>query len=177
MTTQYASFMFFSRIPIDNEHLTNDITLFQLECENEDSINKTLNELINELNELNADYVLGDDDTKELIVTIDHIGKLFIKFDNLKVIKKGTYEKINELKSVRNEYGYCKGFNPKYRPLEDQSIEDKEINNEIIYLISDSSENLSKLTEYISQKVLEIEPDLLIDSFVFEVDKGINFKS
>lgn len=176
MTSQYTSFMFFSKQPIDTQNITNDITLFQLESENEITLNKTLNELINELNELNADYVLGDDDTKELIVTIDHVSKLFIKFDNIKTIKEGTFKKINELKKSRTEYGYCKGFNPEFRPLEGP-VGDKKINNEIMYLISDSSENLSKLTDYISQKVIEIDQDFIIESMVFQVDKGVKFKS
>ena len=50
-----------------------------------------------------------------------------------------------------------------FRPLEGQSIKDLEINPEIIYLISDSSENLLKLRDYVSQKVLEVNSDFELD--------------
>lgn len=167
LTFEYSSFMFFSKQPIDTEHVTNDITLFQLEADNEGALKKTLNEVIDELNTLNADYVLADDDTKEMIVTIDFVGKIFIKFDNVSAVPVGAFDKINGLKSLTTDFGYCKGFKPQFRPVEGRSIEGVDVNSEIVYLFSDSAENLEKLRQYITRQVLEIEPNFIVEFKVF----------
>lgn len=169
MTYEYSSVTFFSKQPIDSEHVTKDITLFQLEGENESEIDQKLNDLIAKFNALNVDYVLGNDDTKEVIVTIDFVGKIFIRFDNIKVVKKGTFKKINELKTYRCDLGYCKGFKPKFRPLEDESIEELKIPPEIIYLVSDCEENLLKFRDLISEKIMELDSDFIVDFKVFKV--------
>lgn len=169
MTWEYPSYMFFSKQPIDDKHNVNDITLFQLEAENESILDEQLDEIITELNALNGDYVLCDDDTKEMIVAIDHLGKLIIRFDNVKMIPKGTFEKINQLKHLKTEFGYCKGFKPKFRPIEGNSIENLDVNPEIIYLISDCEENLLKLKDHVSEKVLEIDSDFVLDFKIFKM--------
>ena len=167
--SQYTSFLFFKKQPIDGENIVKDITMFQLEAADENSLNRQLDMLIDELNGFDADYVLGDDDTKEIIVTIDHVGKLFIKFDNIKTLHKGTFEKINQLKQLKSEFGYCKGFRPPFRPMEGNSIEDMNVPPEIVYLISDSEENLMKLNDHISRQILEINPDFICEFKVFKI--------
>ncbi len=80
----------------------------------------------------------------------------------MKTIKKGTYEKIDELKSHKSEFGVCKGYKPNYRPIETQSIENKDIKHESIYLFSHSQEELLKLKEELIEKIMEIDSDLEI---------------
>ncbi len=167
--SQYTSFLFFLKQPIDTENIVKDITLFQLEDESENALNRKIDRLIEELNGLDVDYVLGDDDTKEVLVTIDHVGKLFIKFDNIKTIQKGTFEKINKVKQSRCEFGYCKGFRPQFRPIEGNSIEDMKVPPEIVYLISDSEENLLKLNDYVSNQILEIDSDFICEFKIFKI--------
>lgn len=80
----------------------------------------------------------------------------------MKTIKKGTYEKIDELKSHKSEFGFCKGYKPNYHPIETQSIENKDIKHESIYLFSHSQEELLKLKEELIEKIMEIDSDLEI---------------
>lgn len=168
LTFEYSSFMFFSKQPIDLDHVSKDVTLFRLEADDNEIIENTLSEIIADLNTLNTDYVLGDDDTKKLIVTIDFVGKIFIKFDNVKVVPKGAFERINELKTLATDLGYCKGFKPQFRPIEGKSIEGVDVNPEIIYLLSDSAENLERFRQYITEQVLEIEPNFIVDYKLFD---------
>ena len=168
VTLNSSSHMFFLKQPVDSKHISQDVTHFVLKADDEASLKKKLDGLINELDGLNTDYILVDDATNNLIVSIEYAGKLFIKFDNIKIIKEGTFDKINDLKMSRNDYGYCKGFKPKFRPIEGQSIENLEINSEIIYLFADSSENLSKLRDYMSEQILEIDSDFILEFKVFE---------
>ena len=86
-----------------------------------------------------------------------------IKFDNLNEIPKGTYKKIDDLKYLKTEFGYCKGYMPTFRPLEGKPINNKEIKDEHIYVFSNSDENMAKLREVICKKIMEINADLIVE--------------
>lgn len=157
ITQETSSHILFDVQPINSDEITHDLTFFQIETDDEFVLNKKLNDMISNLDELDTDYILRNDDTGELIVFIDYAGTITIKFDNLEIIKEGTYKKIDELKLAKTEFGYCKGYKPKFRPIEGNSIEGHAIKPEIIYLFSDSSENLLKLNDFISEKIREID--------------------
>ena len=161
---QYSTYFYFNLDPVRVEDVKMDITFFQLESENESSLNKQLNGLIEEINQLNTGYAIRDEDTAEMIVEIEHVIAVNIKFDNVKFIEKGTYEKIDGFNHLKTEFGICKTYNPNFRPLEDVSIENLEVKPEIIYLFSDSEEDLSKLKAFVTEKIMEINPDFEIDT-------------
>lgn len=161
---QYSTYFYFNLDPVRVEDVKMDITFFQLESENESSLNKQLNGLIEEINQLNTVYAIRDEDTAEMIVEIEHVIAFNIKFDNVKFIEKGTYEKIDGFNHLKTEFGICKTYNPNFRPLEDVSIENLVVKPEIIYLFSDSEEDLSKLKAFVTEKIMEINPDFEIDT-------------
>ena len=74
---------------------------------------------------------------------------------------------MNALKNLKTEFGYCKGYKPPFRPIEGRSIENMEVKQENIYLFSKPPENMPKLIEYISKKIMEIDPDFEIESKIF----------
>lgn len=160
---QSSSPLYFDTQPIDSNKLEQDMIFFQLTTEDEKSFDEKLNELIEKLNQIDVKYGLKNEDTGEIIVSVYCVGSLDIKFDNIKTIKEGTYKKIDELKNLRTEFGSCKGYKPNFRPLESQSVEDLIVLPESIYLFSNSTENMSKLKEYISEKILEINPNFKIE--------------
>jgi hypothetical protein len=166
---QYSAYIYFNLSPIHTDDVYMDITLFQLNSEDESSLNKKLNDLIEEIDQLNTEYAIRDENTHEMVVEIEHVLALNITFDNVESIKKGTYEKIDEMNYLKTEFGICKGYNPNFRPIENESIENKVVRPETLYLFSDSSENLLKLKELISAKIMEIDPNLKIESgpFIF----------
>ena len=145
-----------------------DITLFRLESESESGLDKKLNDLIEEMNQLDTGYAIRDEDTHEMIVEIEHLMVLNIKFDNVKFIKRGTFEKIDEINHLKTEFGICKNYNPNFRPVENISIENMDIKPETIYLFSDSQENLSKLKSLIFEKIMEIDSNLEIEVLQFK---------
>lgn len=159
----YSTHLYFNLDPIHSADINSDITLFRLESEDESSLDKKLNDLIEEMNQLNTGYAIRDEDTHEMIVEIEHLMALRIKFDNVKSIKKGTYEKIDGLNHLKTEFGICKNYNPNFRPVENMSIENMKIEPETIYLFSDSAENLSKLKAFVFEKIMEIDPNLEIE--------------
>lgn len=163
ITMNSSSHMYFDRQPIDPNNIASDITFFQLNAENDLRINKRLNEMIEKLDKLNTDYYIRDEETQRLMVEIKFAGELYVKFDDIPIIKQGTYDRIDSLKLLKNEYGYCKGFKPSFRPVESKPTEDVFVNPEIIYLFSDSSENLSKLRNYLSEKIKEIDTDFELE--------------
>lgn len=156
---QSTSDMYFAKMPLNPNKFIFDATFFQLEAENESSLNKKVEDLIKALDELTHDYVLKDEESGKLLSVVEDGGKLLVKFDKVKFINKGTFKEIDDLKQIKTDFGYTRGFNPDFRPLEDRSVEGSKLSSEIIYLISDSPENLSKFTEYICDKLLEINPD------------------
>lgn len=171
MSRASSSHMYFSKQPIDSGEISQDVIFFQIESENESKLDKKVKDLISELNELEGDYVLRDDETGEMLVTVRYGGQIAIKFDNLKTLKKGTFEKIDDLKSFNADFGYCKGFKPNFRPIEGNSIEDLNVNPEVIYITADSSENLLKLRDFLTSKVKEIDSGLEVEFTWFFKDE------
>lgn len=165
---QFSSYYYFKVNPSNREDFIQDITFFQLESDDKTGIDKKLKTIIEEINQLNTPFAIRDEDTKEMVVEIDYMTSLIIKFDNVKFIKEGTYKKIDDIQHLKTEYGVCKSYNPNFRPLENTSIENKDILSESIYLFSDSEENLSKLKTLISEKVKEIDSDFEIEFEPFE---------
>lgn len=162
-----SSHMYFQKQPVDPNNISQDVIFFQLQSENKMMLYKKVEDLINELDSLKIDYVLRDDETGELLVTVKYGGQVAITFDNLKTLPKGTFEKIDELKSIHTDFGYCKGFKPNFRPIEGNPIDGLKFKPEIIYITSDSKENLMKLRDYITEKTKEINPDLETEFTVF----------
>ena len=160
VTQQSTSHMYFAKQPVDNNKMNMDVTFFQLEDENISRLRKKLTNLIHELDKLNTDYVLRDDESGRMLVIVDYGGKLIIKFDNVDIIKEGTFDRINELKQLKTDFGYTKGFVPNFRPVEGKSVKGMLINPEIIYLISHSTEDLSKLIDFVSEEIRKIDPNL-----------------
>ena len=164
---EYSTHLYFNLDPIRAEDIYMDITLFRLESESKSDLDKQLKDLIEEMNQLNTGYAIRDEDTHEMIVEIEHLIALYIKFGNVKCIKEGTFKKIDEMNHLKTEFGICKTYNPNFRPVENMSIENMDIKPEIIYLFSDSAEDLSKLKEFVSDKIMEIDPDLEIEAAPF----------
>lgn len=158
-----SSYMYFSKQPIDASESSRDVIFFQLESENESKLEKKVENLIEDLNKLPGDYVLRDDATGELLVTVRYGGQITIKFDNLKVIEKGTFAKIDKLKHFNADCGYCKGFKANFRPIEGNPIEGVNVKPEIIYITANSSDNLLKLRDYLTDKVKDIHPDFEVE--------------
>lgn len=160
VTKEYSSHMYFVKQPLNYGDFAHDLTFFSLESESEEDVDRKVQDLIDDLENLNADYVLRDEQAGKLLVTVRHGGRIIIKFDDVKLIRKGTFAKIDELKSLHTDFGFCKGFKPDFRPLEGVSVEDLHIVPEIIYIASDTEENLFKFRDYVIEKVSEIDPDL-----------------
>ena len=70
------------------------------------------------------------------------------------------YCNFDKLKQSKTEFGYCKGYKPDFRPIESKLIKNVKVEPEKIYLFSDSRENLSKLTDHLSEKIMEIDSNL-----------------
>lgn len=163
-----SSHMLFNIEPVNLNEVYEDLSFFTLSSDNENSLNDKLNELIESLDTLDTNYNLRNEDTKEMIVNIHSLVGLDILFKNINMIPEGTYKKIDDLKNKNFKFGYTKGYKPTFRPLESKLIEGVDIQNEIIYLFADSSENMSKLKEELSEKVMEINPDFIIEFRYFE---------
>ena len=160
---KYSSHFYFNLDPVNFEDIAMDITLFKLEAENESDMDKKLDDLVGELDQLNTGYAIRDEDTHEMIAEIEHVIALIVKFDNVKFIKEGTYEKIDEMNHLKTEFGICKKYNPNFRPLENVSTDDIEVKPEIIYLFSDTAEDLSKLKVMIVERIMEIDSDFEVE--------------
>lgn len=163
VTQQSTSHMYFAKQPVDNNKFNMDVTFFQLEDENISLLRKKLTNLVHELDKLDTDYVLRDEESGRMLVIVDYGGKLIIKFDNVDIIKEGTFDRINELKQLKTDFGYTKGFVPNFRPVEGKSIKGILINPEIIYIISHSTEELSKMIDYVSEKIKETDSNLTVE--------------
>ena len=144
-----------------------DVSYFTLTADDEASLDKKLKELMAELNKLDAYYSIKDSETGEVFSIISKVGAVDIKFDNMDTIPEGVYDKIDGLKNCKKEFGYTKGYNPKFRVMEGNSTKDFEVQTETIYLFSDSSENMDKLLDYMDEKIKNIHPDFLIENRVF----------
>ena len=164
---QYSTHFYFNLDPVYGDDIKMDITLFQLEAESQSALDKKLNNLVETLNQLNTSYAIRNEDTHEMVVEIEHVIALNIKFDNVKFLKEGTYEKIDGFDHLKTEFGICKKYSPNFRPVENRSIEDMNVKPETVYLFSDSAENLSKLKEFISERIIEIDSDFEIEILPF----------
>ena len=160
---QYSTHFYFNLDPIHDDAISMDITFFKLESESESDLDEKLNDLIEELNRLNTEYAIRDECSHEMIVEIENVIALDIKFDHVRFIEEGTYEKIDEMNHLKTEFGICKSYNPNFRALENSSIENKHVEPETIYLFSDSSENLSKLKTMICEKIMQINSNFEIE--------------
>lgn len=162
ITFQSSSETYFNMAPI-NDEVIKDMTFFQLESEDEAGLNEKFKELTKEIDQLIRNYAIRDENTGELLVYLKFVGELSIKFDNMSFIKEGTYEKIDELKNLKSEFGICRGYKPNFRIIEGQYLENKYIKPEGIYLLCHSQENLMKLKELLSEKIMEIDSDFEIE--------------
>lgn len=164
---QPSSHLLFDMEPVTPDEIRPDITIFRIEAENETLQNKKLESLIDDLNQLNTGYTLMDEDSKEMIVSFEFVCALDIKFDNLKIIKEGTYKKIDELKLLKSDLGFCKGYKPYFRAIEGISIENTDIQPETIYILTHSSEALLKIKDCLSEKIMKIDPNFEIGLRLF----------
>lgn len=162
ITFQSSSETYFNMAPI-NKEVIKDMTFFQLESEDESGLNEKFKELTKEIDQLIRNYAIRDENTGELLVYLKFVGELSIKFDNMSFIKEGTYKKIDELKNLKSEFGICRGYKPNFRIIEGQYLENKYIKPEGIYLLCHSQENLMKLKELLSEKIMEIDSDFEIE--------------
>ena len=167
ITKKSFSHIIFDTQPVNQDEITHDITFFQIEGEDESAVEEKLNSLIEKLDELHSDYTLRDEDRGKMIVALDFVGMLKINFDNIKIIEKGTYKKIDDLKHTETEFGYCKGYKPDFRPIEGNPIENAKIEPEKIFLFSDSRENITKLSDYLTEKVMEIDSSFEVEYIAF----------
>ena len=161
--TKSSSHLIFNTKPIYLSDIVEDLTYFHLISENESDLDKKLNDLINELNEIDTDYSLRNEESGGFIVHVECVGAVDIKFDNIESIPKGTYEKIDDLKYTKTDFRYCKGYKPTFRPLESTSLKNKEIIPETIYVFANTPENMSKLRDQLSKKIMEIDSDFIIE--------------
>ena len=161
ITMQCSSYDYFDRRSIDYE-TAKDMTFFQIESDDEVSLDKKFKELNEELDQSITGYAIRDEDTGEMLVFLSFVAELDIKFDNIEFIEEGTFKKIDELKSLKTEFGICKGYKPNFRPMEGQQLGNTNNKPESIYLFCDSQENLMKLRDLMIEKIMEINPGLEI---------------
>ena len=148
--TKSSSHLIFNTKPIYLSDIVEDLTYFHLISENESDLDK-------------KDYSLRNEESGEFIVHVECVSAVDIKFDNIESIPKGTYEKIDDLKYTKTDFGYCKGYKPTFRPLESTSLKNKEIIPETIYVFANTPENMSKLRDQLSKKIMEIDSDFIIE--------------
>ena len=123
-----------------------------------------VNDLIKDLKMLCKYVTFKDIDSKKIL---QYIGTLIISFVNIKYLKPGTLKKLDEIKVLKTEFGYCKGNKPFMRPMETSHL----INSgysELIYLISDSIDNIIDLELLVENKVLEIDPNFKVEFRLFD---------
>lgn len=162
-----SSYIYFDMEPVNNE-VIEDMTFFKLEAEDESSLDEKFKELTNEIDQIISNYAIRDENTGEMLVYLKFVGELSIKFDNMNFIKEGTYEKIDELKNFKSEFGICRGYKPNFRLMEGQHYENLNNKPEGIYLLCRSQENLMQLKELLSEKIMEIDPDFVIEFIQFD---------
>ena len=121
--------------------------------------NHTLKDLINELGELCKYVTFIDRHSGDVL---QYIGRLTISFDKIKSIKIGTHDKIDELKVLKTEFGYCKGQKPDIRIMETSHAVNMGF-SEVIYLLSDSLDNLVKLDLLIEKELLDFDSNFELE--------------
>lgn len=123
-----------------------------------------VNDLIKDLKMLCKYVTFKDIDSKEIL---QYIGKLIISFENIKYLKPGTLKKLDEIKVLKTEFGYCKGNKPLVRPMETIQFIDSRY-SEIIYLISDSIDNIVDLELLVENKILAIDSNFEVEFMLFD---------
>lgn len=131
--------------------------------------NHTLKDLIKELGELCCHVTFKDYGTKDVI---HYVGKVTISFDKVDFVKIGTFEKLDKIKHLKTEWGYCKSHDVTSRGIKGpRPIEGMSAKNmgfvEVIILVSNSLDNLVKLDLLVENKVLEIDSKLEVDFEMF----------
>lgn len=170
ITIRSSSYLIFDKHPVNVNEVPHDITIFQLEAKNEKDMNEKLDILIENLNKVDTDYALRDQDTGKMLVYVKFVGVLDIRFDKLEIIKKGTYKKIDEMKDFKTEFGICKGYKPHFRPVEGQPLENITITPENIYIYCHTQEDLLKMKDMLTEKIMELDSDFEIDFRQFSED-------
>lgn len=163
ITLKSSSNIYFDMEPVKSGEVIEDMTFFQMEAEDEAALDEKFNELANEIDQIIKNYAIRDEGTGELLVYLKYVGELSIKFDNMSFIKEGTYKKIDELKNLKSELGICRGYKPNFRVMEGKHIENMNNKPEGIYLLCRSQENLMKLKDILSEKIMEIDSDLVVN--------------
>lgn len=123
--------------------------------------NHTFKDLINELGELCKYVTFIDRDNRDVL---QYIGRLIISFDKIKSVKIGTHDKLDELRVLKTDFGYCKGQKPDIRIMETSYAVNMGY-SEVIYLLSDSLDNLVKLDLLVEKELLDFD-----SNFEFEFD-------
>ena len=162
-----SSHTYFDNQPIDSTEIVEDMTFFQIDAEDEASLDKKFKALTEDLNQLTADYAIRDEDTGAMLVYLKFVGQLNIKFDNVEIIKEDTYKKIDALKSLKTDFGICKGYKPNFRVMEGQSIKGLNIKPESIYLLCHSQENLMKLKDLMYEEIMKIDSNFELEFIQF----------
>lgn len=163
ITLESSSHIQFDTQPVNPYENTKDMIYFKFDYEDESLLNEKLNNMIDELNQETIYYILRDEGAGKILVTLDYICAMDIKFDNIKIIKEGTYKKIDELKSLKTEFGACKGYRPNFRPLESNPIGNITIKTENIYLFCRTREDFDKMKDFMSKRIMEIDSDLKVE--------------
>ena len=171
MIMQSSSHLYFNTQPINPGEMVFDITFFQLSGENEKEFDEKLNKLIGELDQMDSDYAIRNEDTGEMVAYVEFVGVLTIKFDNIEIIEKGTYAKIDGLKSIKTEFGVCKGSKPNLRPTEANSIKDLHVPPEKIILLCHSRDDLFRLRDCLCERIMEINSAFEMEFTQFSGDK------
>lgn len=122
------------------------------------------NDLIKDLKMLCKYVTFKDRDSKKIL---QYIGTLIISFENINYLKPGSLKKIDEIKVLKTEFGYCKGNKPFMRPMETSQFIGLKY-SELIYLISDSIDNIINLELLVENKVLEIDSNFKVEFRLFD---------
>lgn len=165
-----SSHILFNMEPINLNSIVEDLTFFTLSAKNENDLNKKMDDIVQNLNQIDTDYTIRDENSGEIITTIGSVGALTIKFENIQNLPKNAFEKIDELKNLKTEFGYCRGYKPTFRPIKSKTVKDSFIKPEKIYMFSKSHENLLKLKDIISNEVLEIDSEFELEFKVYAKD-------
>ena len=162
-----SSHMYFNVQPTNPADTVQDITFFHMKADDETAFDEKLKKLIEEINQVDVNYALRDEGNGKMVVCMEFLGVIDIKLDHLRIIKKGTYKKIDELKDMKTELGVCKGYKPNFRPIEGKPIGNVNIYPEYVYLLCHSMENVLKLKEMLIEKITQIDADLKTEFRVY----------
>ena len=121
--------------------------------------NHSVGDLIHDLKMLCKYVVFKDIDSRKIL---PYIGTLIIHFDNIDYLKADTIEKIDKLKDLKTEWGYCMGKKPLIGPMVATSSRFLDY-SEHIQIISDYFNNFIELKNYVENKVLEIDSNFKIE--------------